>query len=113
MNIFCHKLAEEKLLLRLRSIVVSLGSKVVRIFGCHQVMIVLLDVFNNLPSLHTVTILQKRLQNTASVVLEHKLRVLIADQLKALIYNGVFLLVSNLLLLLLNQQLVVVDLSEY
>ena len=101
-DVLRHELSKEQLLLGLRSEVIGLRREVVRVLVRHQVKVVLLDALNDLGALDTVAVLEEGLQDSASVVLEHKLGVLRADELQALIDNSVLLLIRDLRLLLLD-----------
>ena len=72
--------------------------------------VMFLDVFNDLNSLDSVSVLEEGLKHTASVMLKYQLRVLGANELQALFYDGVFLVISDFGLLLLNEKLGIVDL---
>lgn len=72
--------------------------------------VVRLDGFNNLLALDAVSVFEKTLKNTASVVLEDELLVLGADQFQTFINNSVFLLVCDFHFTLLDKQLVIVNL---
>ena len=102
-DLFCHKLSEEKFLFRLGCVVVRFRSKVMRVFVSHQVEVMDLDTFDNFRALNSVSVFKQRLQYSASVVLENKLLVFRPDQLNAFIDNRVFLGIRDLLFPLLDQ----------
>jgi len=74
-----NDLSEVKLLLRLGGIVIGLRGKVMRVLRGHQVKIMNLDVFNDLGTLYTVTVLEEGLKDAAPVMLETQLIVLSTD----------------------------------
>lgn len=55
-DIFGDKLSEEKFLFRLWCKIIGLRCKIMRILVCHQMQIMLLDVFNNLGSLNSISV---------------------------------------------------------
>ena len=69
-----------------------------------------LDVFYDLRALHSVSMLKKRLKNTASVVLKAQLVIFGTDKFEAFLNNSVLFIICYLRLLLLDQQFVIVNL---
>ena len=55
-----------------------------------------LDILDDLGSLHSVTMLEERLQHSAAIMLEAQLVIFGTDKLEALLNDGVLLLVRDL-----------------
>lgn len=69
-HVLSNEGSEVKLLFSFRSIIVSFGCQVMRVFISHQMQVMLLNTINHLASLNSISVFKECLNDSAPIMLE-------------------------------------------